>query len=159
MQFEPLNYIVPRQRKAKAAVNLIRETTEELIAKCKKMVSETAASSGIRTLEWQRKADGGKADWLFVCRWKRKRRQQSDSMRTTSMTPIPAFCASSSHPGKLFRLSRCDHYQQWAPGPRLMLYCYCLFQASKYICAVPRRLCNRDTMISMSNSIIVMSVL
>ena len=38
LQFEPLNYIVPRQRKAKAAVNLIGETSEELIAKCKKMV-------------------------------------------------------------------------------------------------------------------------
>eukprot|EP00951_Prasinocladus_malaysianus_P035616 scaffold368281_cov30-Prasinocladus_malaysianus.AAC.1 len=37
--FAPLNYVVPRQQKAMAAVKTIRETTEELIAKCKRMVS------------------------------------------------------------------------------------------------------------------------
>lgn len=41
----PLNYFIPRQQKAMAAVKLIRETTEELIAKCKKMVEEEEAEA------------------------------------------------------------------------------------------------------------------
>ncbi|PSC76848.1 carotene epsilon-chloroplastic [Micractinium conductrix] len=41
-KFPLINLFVPRQQKAAAAVQLIRQTTEELIAKCKKMVEEEA---------------------------------------------------------------------------------------------------------------------
>ncbi|KAL4854527.1 Carotene epsilon-monooxygenase [Chlorella vulgaris] len=40
-----VNLFVPRQRKAAAAVDLIRQTTEELIAKCKAMVDAEEAAS------------------------------------------------------------------------------------------------------------------
>lgn len=33
-----MRYILPRQKKALEAVDLIRQTTEELVAKCKAMV-------------------------------------------------------------------------------------------------------------------------
>lgn len=46
-----LCHVIPRQRKAAAAVDLIRRTTEQLVARCKEMVEagarlrETASSS------------------------------------------------------------------------------------------------------------------
>ena len=39
-KFEPLNYVVPRQRKAKEAVQVIRDVTSELIQKCYEIAQE-----------------------------------------------------------------------------------------------------------------------
>lgn len=40
LQFPILAPLIPRQRKALAAVELIRDTTSKLIRKCKEMVDE-----------------------------------------------------------------------------------------------------------------------
>lgn len=44
MQIKPLCKIVPRQVKAEKAVCLIRQTVEELVAKCKEMVEAEGES-------------------------------------------------------------------------------------------------------------------
>lgn len=49
--------LVPRQRKASAAVELIRQTTTDLIRKCKEMVDEEEMAAASQAEDYMNEAD------------------------------------------------------------------------------------------------------
>lgn len=66
------NYIVPRQRKAMEAVEIIRRTTSDLIKKCKEMVDEeemaAAAAASASGGEYINQSDPSVLRFLIAAR-------------------------------------------------------------------------------------------
>ncbi len=55
--------LVPRQRKASAAVELIRQTTTDLIRKCKEMVDEEEMAAASQAEDYMNEADPSVLRW------------------------------------------------------------------------------------------------
>lgn len=80
MQVPVINLFVPRQQKAAAAVKLIRETTEMLIAKCKEMVDAEEQAAFAEAEDYMNDSDPSVLRFLIASRVEVSSQQLRDDL-------------------------------------------------------------------------------
>jgi hypothetical protein len=103
LQFPFLAPLIPRQRKALAAVDLIRQTTNDLIKKCKEMVDDEEMAAAAS-------AAGGEYLNEGVCRG------MGVSVEEGVLDYVPG-CASACVPSQIRGVNRTPRYAMPAPAP------------------------------------------